>query len=125
MSFDRETNKLWAADVGQGRIEEVDILVKGGFYGWNSFEAHEEFGKRRSKLPTPKGHILPVASYTHQQGVSITGGHVYRGKKIPGLQGFFVYADFITKRAWACREGKDGVAEVVKLKNAKFPPAAE
>tara|TARA_R110002094_G_scaffold173681_4_gene154911 strand:+ start:1331 stop:2575 length:1245 start_codon:yes stop_codon:yes gene_type:complete len=124
MSFDRETNKLWAADVGQGRIEEVDILVKGGFYGWNSFEAHEEFGKRRSKLPTPKGHILPVASYTHQQGVSITGGHVYRGKKIPGLQGFFVYADFITKRAWACREGKDGVAEVVKLKNAKFPPSS-
>ncbi|MGK0153554.1 MAG: glucose/arabinose dehydrogenase [Neolewinella sp.] len=124
MSFDRETNELWAGDVGQGRIEEVDRLVKGGFYGWNTYEAHEEFGKRRGKQPTPKDHILPIASYAHSEGVSITGGHVYRGKKIPGLQGYFVYADFITKRAWACREGKDGGQDVVRLKSAAFPPSS-
>lgn len=124
MSFDRETGALWAGEVGQNRIEEVIRIDKGGFYGWNSFEAHEKFGKRRSKLPTPEGHILPIASYTHKAGLSITGGHVYRGKKIAGLQGFFVYSDFITKRAWACREGKDGNHDVVKLKPAPFPPSS-
>lgn len=124
MAFDRETGELWAGEVGQNRLEEVVRIDKGGFYGWNSFEAHEEFGKRRSKLPTPAGHILPIASYTHKHGLSITGGHVYRGKKIPGLQGFFVYSDFITKRAWACREGKDGNHEVVKMKPTPFPPSS-
>lgn len=124
MSFDSKTGELWAGDVGQNRIEEVIKIVKGGFYGWNSFEAHEKFEKRRSKLPTPEGHILPIASYSHKQGLSITGGHVYRGKKIPALQGWFVYSDFITKRAWACREGKDGNHDVVKLKSAPFPPSS-
>lgn len=124
MSFDRKTGELWAGDVGQNRIEEVIKIDKGGFYGWNSFEAHEEFKKRRSKLPTPDDHILPIASYTHKEGLSITGGHVYRGKKIPGLQGYFVYSDFITKRAWACREGKEGKQDVVKLKSAPFPPSS-
>ena len=124
MSFDRVTGKLWAGDVGQNRVEEVDILVKGGFYGWNTYEAGEEFGQRRGNQPTPSGHILPVASYAHKMGLSITGGHVYRGSKIPGLQGFFVYSDFITKRAWACCESEDGVHEVVTLKSAKFPPSS-
>jgi len=124
MAFDRETGELWAGDVGQNRIEEVIRIDKGGFYGWNSFEAHEKFAKRRGKSPTPDGHILPIASYPHKDGLSITGGHVYRGKKIPGLQGFFVYSDFITKRAWACREGEEGKHEVVKMKSAPFPPSS-
>lgn len=124
MAFDSKTGDLWAADVGQGRIEEVNRLVKGGFYGWNTFEAHEKFAKRRGNAPTPEGHILPIASYTHREGVSITGGHVYRGKKIPALQGWYVYSDFMTKRAWACREGEDGKHEVVRLKSAKFPPSS-
>ena len=124
MSFDRKTGELWAGEVGQNRIEEVVRIDKGGFYGWNSFEAHEEFKKRRGNTPTPDGHILPVASYSHKEGLSITGGHVYRGEKIPGLQGFFVYADFITKRAWACREGAGGEPDVVKIESAPFPPSS-
>lgn len=124
MSFDSATGELWAGDVGQNRIEEVDRLQKGGFYGWNSFEAHEQFEKRRSNAATPAGHILPIASYSHKEGLSITGGHVYRGKQIPALHGFFVYSDFITKRAWACREGEDGKHVVVKMKPAPFPPSS-
>lgn len=124
MSFDRDTKELWAADVGQNRIEEVDRLVKGGFYGWNTFEAHEDFKPRRGKQPTPTGHIQPIASYPHREGLSITGGHVYRGSKIPQLRGYFVYSDFITKRAWACREGKDDNHDVIKLKPAPFPPSS-
>ena len=120
MSFDRSTGELWAADVGQNRIEEVDLLVRGGFYGWNTFEAGEEFDARRSKLPTPPDAIAPVASYSHREGLSITGGYVYRGAAIPALQGWFVYSDFITKRAWACNKSGD----VVKLEGAPFPPSS-
>lgn len=125
MSFDRKTGELWAGDVGQNRIEEVDVLVKGGFYGWNSFEGDEEFGRRNSKLPTPAGHIPPVATYSHRAGLSITGGHVYRGERIPELVGWFVYSDFITKRAWACRVRADGgAADVVRLRPAPLPPSS-
>jgi glucose/arabinose dehydrogenase len=124
MSFDRETNELWAADVGQNRIEEVDKLVKGGFYGWNSYEAEESFKQRRGKQKTPPGHILPIATYPHRDGLSITGGHVYRGSKIPSLRGYFVYSDFITKRAWACRESSMANGDVVTLEAAPFPPSS-
>ena len=120
MSFDRETDELWAADVGQNKVEEVDVLVRGGFYGWNSFEADDEFDNRRSKLPTPPDAIPPIASYTHREGLSITGGYVYRGAAVPSLRGWYVYSDFITKRAWACN--KDG--DVVKLKGAPYPPSS-
>jgi len=120
MSFDRETGALWAADVGQNKIEEVDVLVRGGFYGWNSFEADQEFELRRSKLPTPPDAIAPVASYSHREGLSITGGYVYRGKAIPALQGWYLYSDFITKRAWAC----NAAGEVVKLKSTPYPPTS-
>jgi len=120
MSFDRETDELWAADVGQNKVEEVDVLVRGGFYGWNSFEADDKFDNRRSKLPTPPDAIPPIASYTHREGLSITGGYVYRGAAVPSLRGWYVYSDFITKRAWAC--DKDG--DVVKLKGAPYPPSS-
>lgn len=120
MSFDRSTGELWAADVGQNRVEEVDLLVRGGFYGWNTYEAGEEFDARRSKLPTPPDAIAPVASYSHREGLSITGGYVYRGAAIPALRGWYLYSDFITKRAWACN--KDG--DVVKLEGAPFPPSS-
>jgi glucose/arabinose dehydrogenase len=125
MAFDRVTDELWAGDVGQNRVEEVDVLKKGGFYGWNTFEGDERFELRRNPGPTPDGHIPPVVTYTHQEGLSITGGHVYRGAKIQALVGFYVYGDFMTKRMWACRRGGDGgAAAVVTLANAPFQPAS-
>lgn len=124
MSFDRETGELWAGDVGQNRIEEVDRLVKGGFYGWNSYEGHEEFDKRDGDRPTPEGHIAPIATYPHTEGLSITGGHVYRGEAIEALRGWFVYSDFITRRAWACREGDEGAHQVVTLASPPAQPSS-
>ncbi|MFK7743319.1 MAG: sorbosone dehydrogenase family protein [Planctomycetota bacterium] len=128
MSFDRATGELWAADVGQDRIEEVNRLTRGGFYGWNSLEGDTTFARRRSKLPTPEGAIAPVATYEHRVGRSITGGHVYRGKGIPELQGWFVYSDFLTRRAWACRIAGDGdtspASEVVQLAKTPSQPSS-
>ena len=116
ISFDRATGDLWCGDVGQNKIEEVDRLVKGGNYGWNPLEASEVFN---TKVQAPAGCIAPVAEYQHSEGLSITGGYVYRGKAIPALQGWFVYGDFMTMRMWACKEGKDGKPhEVVTLARA-------
>lgn len=93
-SFDRETGDLWAGDVGQGQWEEVDRIVRGGNYGWDDKE-----GTHCYEAASPcegQGWIDPVAEYDHSVGRSITGGFVYRGSAIPGLQGTFVYGDFST-----------------------------
>lgn len=92
ISFDKSTGKLWAGDVGQNKYEEVDIITKGGNYGWRIMEATHEFnvpaGADKSKL------IAPVDEYDHDLGISITGGYVYRGKAIPALQGRYVFGDY-------------------------------
>ncbi len=125
ISFDRQTGELWCGDVGQNRLEEVDRLVRGGNYGWNAFEAGEEFQLRRDKEQLPEGAIAPVAAYAHDEGLSITGGHVYRGARIPELHGWFVYGDFMTLRMWACREDRQGGKhQVVSLERAPLQPSS-
>lgn len=117
ITFDRATGDLWCGDVGQDRIEEVDRLVKGGNYGWNAMEANEPFKGWKGDAPT--GLIAPIASYPHKEGLSVTGGYVYRGKKIKELQGWFVYGDFMTLRMWACKEDRaGGKHQVVTLPRA-------
>ncbi len=106
ISFDEETGRLWAADVGQNKIEEVDIIVSGGNYGWRIMEASDCF-KPSANCDTT-GLILPVHEYTHDDGVSITGGFVYRGKAIPELQGKYIYADYASGKVWALSVNEDG-----------------
>jgi len=91
-SFDKTTGKLFAGDVGQGAWEEVDIITKGGNYGWRIREGlHEKFPND----PDPKNWIDPITDYSHSEGISITGGFVYRGKQIPSLKGKYVFADWM------------------------------
>lgn len=111
MSFDRRTGQLWAGDVGQNKWEEVDIITRGGNYGWNHREGFHAF-----KEPAPAGvkFIEPVIEYphspafdtnsTHRPGISITGGYVYRGNKLPALRGAYLYADFAFGTIWALRQ---------------------
>lgn len=106
LSFDRKTGALWAADVGQDLWEEIDIIVKGGNYGWNLREGFHPFDPKNPKVsppesPTPEGLIDPVWEYHHKDGKSITGGNVYRGKLLPELQGAYLYGDFVSGRMWA------------------------
>ncbi|MCS6884746.1 MAG: PQQ-dependent sugar dehydrogenase [Acidobacteriota bacterium] len=91
-SFDRKTGELYAADVGQNRLEEVDLIVKGGNYGWNIMEGSLCFSPMTDCNKT--GLILPIAEYGRDVGCSITGGYVYRGKKIPELDGVYLYSDY-------------------------------
>ena len=97
-SFDRESGQLWAGDVGQNQYEEVDIITRGGNYGWRVMEGVH------CRPPTTgcdtSGKILPVFEYAHSgsngvsSGCSITGGYVYRGDAIPSLFGKYVFADY-------------------------------
>ena len=102
MSFDRKTGQLFAGDVGQNAYEEVDLIVKGGNYGWNPREGLHAFDKGK---PGTAGaaYLDPIAEYPHDQGVSVTGGFVYRGGKWPSLQGVYLYADYAFGTIWGLR----------------------
>ena len=98
-SFDRATGALWAGDVGQDRWEEIDVIRKGGNYGWRLFEGAAEFDNPKRRPASE--FIAPVATYGHELGCSVTGGYVYRGRAVPALQGHYLYADFCSGRVWA------------------------
>ncbi|GGG56721.1 glucose dehydrogenase [Croceivirga lutea] len=98
MSFDTQTNALWTGDVGQNAIEEIDIIVSGGNYGWNTLEGSSCYSGDCSDI---SDFIAPVFEYNQSNGDrSITGGFVYRGTTIPALQGKYVYGDFVSGRVW-------------------------
>jgi uncharacterized repeat protein (TIGR03806 family) len=122
MAFDRLTGTLWAGDVGQDLWEEVDVIVRGGNYGWNLREGTHSFGK--NGVPPRADLIEPVIDYHHSVGKSITGGVVYRGKKLPELYGAYLYSDFVSGDVWALRW--DGVKATANLKIAatKLPVSA-
>ncbi len=93
-SFDRSNGNMWIGDVGQQTYEEVDMVLgtkKAANFGWPRREGkHPYNGGTR-----PPGNVDPVYEYTHANGnCSITGGYVYRGAKIAGLQGAYLFADF-------------------------------
>ena len=99
MAFDRKTGELWAGDVGQNLYEEIIILKAGGNYGWNIRESLHPFGVKG--VDVRPDLIDPIWEYHHDIGKSITGGLVYRGKKVPELEGAYIYADYISARIWA------------------------
>ncbi|MEP3208705.1 MAG: PQQ-dependent sugar dehydrogenase [Maribacter sp.] len=98
-SFDVQTNFLWAADVGQNAIEEINVIESGANYGWNTLEGTQCFN---SSSCDTSGFEAPVFEYDQSANDrSITGGYVYRGQAIAPLQGLYMYADFISGRVWA------------------------
>ncbi|GIW95843.1 MAG: protein up-regulated by thyroid hormone-PQQ-dependent glucose dehydrogenase [Pirellulaceae bacterium] len=105
LSFDPATGALWAADVGQDLWEEINLITKGGNYGWNLREGKHRFGRQGSEARPDL--IDPIWEYHHSVGKSITGGVVYRGKRFPELVGCYLYADYITGKLWALRYDYD------------------
>ena len=101
-SFDAQTGALWSGDVGQNAQEEINLIERGGDYGWNIFEGllcyrdNPACATRRDVKP-------PVAVYPHSQGRSVTGGYVYHGQALPGLAGRYLFGDFVSGRLWALR----------------------
>ena len=99
-SFDAKTGALWAGDVGQNAYEEIDIIEKGGNYGWNIREGMHDF---RPRGRTDRDLIEPIHEYSRDIGRSVTGGYVYRGDDIPALRGAYIFADYVTGRVWSLR----------------------
>ena len=104
-SFDREEGTLWLGDVGQGQYEEINIISKGGNYGWNIMEAGHCF---ESSSCDQTGFVLPVTEYDHSEGFSVTGGYVYRGDSIAFLRGQYLYGDFGSGKVWGLTETAPG-----------------
>lgn len=105
-SFDRKTGELWAADVGQNRFEEIDIIKKAGNYGWNRMEADSVFNET-TELAFGE-HESPIAIYARHWGWSVTGGFVYRGKEFPNLQGRYFYGDYVSGNLWQITRDQEG-----------------
>lgn len=96
-SFDSMRGILIAADVGQDKIEEINIIKGGGNYGWNLMEGSLIF---KSNNEISDGLIPPIWEYEHPIGRSITGGYTYYGEKYPSLYGVYIYGDFVTGKVW-------------------------
>lgn len=121
-SLDPVSGELWAGDVGQGAREEVDLVVRGGNYGWKIREGTACFSPA-TNCPTA-GLIDPVLEYPRSEGVSITGGFVYRGAAMPLLVGRFVYGDFHTGRIWALTPDATGGYTGTLLEDTGFAIAS-
>jgi glucose/arabinose dehydrogenase len=106
-SFDRETKVLWLADVGQYEWEEIDLVTKGGNYGWHVTEGFHCYEPAQD-CPI-RGLTMPVFEYGHEKGrCSITGGYVYRGKAIPALRGTYVFGDFCSGEVFGLQADVSG-----------------
>jgi uncharacterized repeat protein (TIGR03806 family) len=98
-SFDRTDASLWVSDDGLSSWEEINAVQAGNFYGWPLYE-----GRFTSSSCSPQADCaafsadsqMPYYAYSHDEGVAIIGGYVYRGSQIPGLRGSYVFGDFST-----------------------------
>jgi glucose/arabinose dehydrogenase len=116
-SFDRATGELWIGDVGQNAWEEIDAVDSrtggGANFGWRTMEGFHCYDPRQGC--DTKGLTLPLHAYGHNDGCSVTGGHVYRGAAIPALAGAYIFADYCNGRIWALRRDASGRARVERL----------
>jgi glucose/arabinose dehydrogenase len=107
-SFDSANGRLFAGDVGQGAREEVDIITKGGNFGWSIMEG--SICRPPSTTCNMANLIAPITDYDHSSagGTSVIGGFVYRGAAIPALVGTYVFADFSSGHVWGLKQDSSG-----------------
>ena len=97
-SFDNHTGNLFVGDVGQEKIEEIDIVRKGQNYGWPVMEGSLCYSPSIGCNPSNK--IAPIIEHGNDQECSIIGGYVYRGVGLPGLNGSYIYGDYCSGKIW-------------------------
>ncbi len=101
MSFDRDNGNLWAGDVGANSYEEVNLVTRGGNYGWADREGRHGFPDPNAPKPAGSNFIDPIVEYDHGVGCSVIGGYVYRGRRIPSLYGQYVFSDYCSSELLA------------------------
>jgi len=120
MAFDPANGQLWCADVGQGAREEVNLIVRGGNYGWNYREG--TLAGPRVNSPPTASFVEPIWEYSRSVGQSITGGIVTRGPRDPSLYGHYLFADYSSGRIWSLRpdDTRPVTSDRVKLLTTSF-----
>ena len=107
-SFDRQTDVLWAGDVGQNAREEIDRIQLGGNYGWNCREGRIAYTGAPASCSGATGFVEPVHDYDRNAGASVTGGYVYRGSALPALVGRYIFGDYGSGRIWRLNDNGSG-----------------
>jgi uncharacterized repeat protein (TIGR03806 family) len=107
-SFDRAAGDLWLGDVGQGAREEIDVIERGGNYGWDCREGTIGHTSASPSCSAGTSFVGPVHDYPRSEGNSVTGGYVYRGDDIPELVGNYLFADFGSGRLWRLIDNGSG-----------------
>jgi len=110
-SFDALTGELWLSDVGQSAWEEVDLVARGGNYGW---PYREGFHCLSGDCNDPN-YVTPEIEYSHAEGCAIIGGFVYRGAVLPGLSGAYLYGDYCSSRIWSALPNGNGSYQVAQI----------
>ena len=116
-SFDRKTGDLWAGDVGWELWELIHRVERGGNHGWSLVEGSQPVHPGGKRGPGPV--VPPVVEHPHSEAASITGGYVYRGRRLPSLVGVYVYGDYQTGKVWGLKH--DGKAVTWKGELADTP----
>jgi glucose/arabinose dehydrogenase len=119
-SFDRATNDIYIADVGEKDIEEINLQPAGSAggenYGWNIFE-----GRLRYSEGPETGLTWPIFEVNHEVGFcAIIGGYVYRGTALPELAGAYLFSDYCTGQVWALSQNGSGDWMPRKLLDTPF-----
>ncbi len=115
-SFDRLTSEFWIADVGQGAWEEIDLQpagIGGQNYGWRMMEGNHDTGLGGGPPAFDPSLTDPIHEYSHADGLSITGGYVYRGQRYPDMHGLYLFADFVFGTIWSLKRESDDSVTVV------------
>ncbi|KAF0030518.1 hypothetical protein F2P81_017249 [Scophthalmus maximus] len=99
----RGRGRMFCGDVGQNKYEEVDLIVKGGNYGWRAKEGFSCYDRKLCQNSS-LDDILPIFAYPHKVGKSVTGGYIYRGCQMPNLNGIYIFGDFMSGRLMSLKE---------------------
>ncbi|WP_010585657.1 PQQ-dependent sugar dehydrogenase [Schlesneria paludicola] len=116
-SFDGQ-QRLWAGEVGQDLWEMIDLIQRGGNYGWSVKEGNHPFRPERPQGPTEI--IPPLVEHNHADFRSITGGYVARSSRLPELNGAYVYGDYDTGKVWSLRLTGENVTEHHQLTDTQI-----
>ncbi|KAM3616468.1 uncharacterized protein V6R79_018565 [Siganus canaliculatus] len=98
--------RMFCGDVGQNKYEEVDLIIKGGNYGWRAKEGFSCYDRKLCQNSS-LDDILPIFAYPHKLGKSVTGGYIYRGCQMPNLNGLYIFGDFMSGRLMSLKEDPD------------------
>jgi glucose/arabinose dehydrogenase len=117
-SFDSANGDLWCADVGQNLYERIDVITRGGNYGW-AFREGANAGPKSASAPAGFAALNPLYEYVHGsgtfQGNSVSGGFVYRGSRIPALTGAYVFGDYVSGHIWILRRNGAAAPTVARI----------